>query len=83
MQIEGFLCIFGKLPAQRTLIAGMKGHDADGDRTLIDAKGVNARRSIVGRSQERGGHARETDGTAGSLWPLQLSLLNSKGRVCA
>lgn len=84
MRVEGFLRIgSGRLPAHRRLLAGLKRLEDGGDRTPIDAYSVNARRRVVARSQERVGHARKADGIAGSFWPLQLSLLNGKGRVCA
>lgn len=52
MRVEGFLRIgSGRLPAHRALIAGLKSLEDGGDRTPIDAYSINARRSVVARSQ--------------------------------
>jgi|CXWL01.1.fsa_nt_gi hypothetical protein len=52
MRVEGFLRIgSGRLPAHRALIAGLKSLEDGGDRTSIDAYSINARRSVVARSQ--------------------------------
>lgn len=83
MRVECFLRIgSGRLPAHRSLIAGMKLLE-DGEGRTRNASSVNVRRSVIALSQERVGHARAAAGIAGSFWPLQLSLLNGKGRVCA
>ena len=84
MRVEGLLCIDSAgFSVQRALIAGMKSFADGGDRTSIDANGLHARRRVVALSQKQVVHTRESDGMPGSLWPLQLSLLNGKGRVCA
>lgn len=54
MRVEDVLLIgSGRLPAHRTLIAGLKSLEDGGGRTPIDAYSVNVRRSGVARCQER------------------------------